>query len=258
MLVAILVVLALILLGAIVYGLHRFQLREAEHNADRQAPLPPLDLRAIEPLDEGAEEIPEIPEQVPYPAPDLVADAEAAHSFHGFMQAQAGEDDLQAEELHESMTGSNWAQVCNGLKNQGRFAEALAVCEAHYPQWGAFNQASTVLRAWIRNDEKNGLNTDTLLTRLFLTAAVASFLHDRIELLPQLSPRQMKQLPGSAWNTLPLPYDAIGYAKLRLLGKADQKMMKERWGEPSQHLSVKEHHRETWQHLIGIYGDAAD
>jgi hypothetical protein len=247
MTIALLTLLALVLLSAIVYVLHRMQVRETAHSADRQSPLPPLDLSAVPPLPTTADDFDELTTPAAPPAGAAT-----------FQYGEPGANISPAPESHIfGNVSGNWAQSCNALKNQGRFAEALAVCEANFPQWGAFNQACTVLRAWIQQHSDEGLDINPLLTRLFLTAASASFLHDKSPLMPSLSALQMRELPGSAWNTLPLPYDSIGYTRLRLLARSDHRMMKERWGEPSSHLSVKEYHQEAWHHLLATYGTLA-
>ncbi len=233
--VVFLVLLSLALLAAIVVGLRRYQMRESESNADRQAPLPPLDLGAVGAFSD---------EEYPADAASLDVVTPAVVETTTVPAASPARAD-----------GGHWLQECNELKNQGRYLEALAVCEFNFPQWGAFSQACTVLRAHIRSLARSDEPVEPLLQKLYHLAACASFLHDKLPELPALTPRQLRQLPSTVWDSLEMPYDLIGYQELRLLGKSDQKQVRELWGEPSQHLSPRVYHRDTWLRLLEIYAD---
>ncbi len=220
MLVVFLIIFAAGLLGAIVVGLHKHQRKELVSNVDRQSPLPPLDAGVVSKFSVLT---PELPVQ-------------------------------KTAELPTDPSRS-WIQECNEFKNKDMFTEALEICQLHFPQWGAFNLACTVLRANIRSDIKNDRDIDRLLQQLFRVAACASFLHDKSSDLPSLSQRQLKQLPVSAWQALEMPFDKIGYTELRLLGKADHRLIRATWGEPAHNISARHYHRDSWLRLIKVYGD---
>jgi hypothetical protein len=242
MLVVFLMILALGLLGAIVVGLHKYQRRESASNVDRQSPLPPLDAGVVAKFSMVEDSIIIQTEISDEPVNDGPPAVHAAVHFEPDTDASAA-------------VPRNWIQECNDFKNQGLYTEAQAVCENHFPQWGAFNLACTVLRANIRNDIKNNRDITALLQQLFRCAAFASFLHDKTSDLPALSPRQLKYLPVSAWQALEMPFDKIGYTELRLLGKADHRLIRETWGEPAHNMSARLYHRDSWLRLIKVYGE---
>jgi hypothetical protein len=241
-----LTVLALCLLGGIVVGLHKYQRKESVSNVDRQSPLPPLDVGFVATF---------------RMAEDSINQPRAPAYKDINVESPSAEDDTDTcvEDHDEDNTAisHNWIQQCNDFKNQGLYTEALAVCQSHFPQWGAFNLACSVLRANIRDDIKNGRDISALLQQLFRCAACASFLHDKSTDLPPLSQRQLKHLPFSAWQALEMPFDKIGYTELRLLGKADQRLIRDRWGEPTHNVSARLYHRDSWLRLIKVYGDSS-
>jgi len=244
MLVVFLMILTLGLLGAIVVVLHKYQRRESASNVDRQSPLPPLDAGIIAEFSVIEDSLIEQTALNDEPTSDKPTTSGTHAGIHSAAKADAKTAGLR-----------NWIQECNDFKNQGLYTEALAICENHFPQWGAFNLACMVLRANIRNDIENDRDVTALLQQLFRCAAFASFLHDKGGDLPALSPRQLKQLPVSAWQALEMPFDKIGYTELRLLSKADQRLIREKWGEPAQNISARLYHRNSWLRLIRVYGD---
>ncbi|GEM_PF-609925 len=244
MLAVFLMILALGLLSGIVVGLHKYQQKESASNADRQSPLPPLDAGVVAKFSAVDDSITEQTVPVHEPAN---AESPLAES-HSEVRVEDHND-------NSADVSRNWIHECSDFKNQGLYTEALAICQSHFPQWGAFNLACTVLRANIRDDIKNGRDITALLQQLFRCAACASFLHDKSSDLPTLSQRQLKQLPVSAWQSLEMPFDKIGYTELRLLGKADHRLIREKWGEPKHNISARLYHRDCWLRLIKVYGD---
>ncbi len=206
--------LALSLLILIVLGLHQHQLRETKENVDKNLPLPPLNYSFTDTKDETG-----VPSEVEEP----------------------------------SISKSGWAERVAQYKNAGDLENAFQQCTIGYPLWTAFSQASSVLRAKIREDQKNNCDESENLEKLYHVAAIASFFHDKIPDLSPLSASRLKKLNIEAWEHLPMPYEQIGYFELRLLKKNDIKLMLKKWGKPSQHCSAKKHHEIVWMELISIY-----
>lgn len=263
MLVVFLMILALGLLAAIVVGLHKHQRRELVSNVDRQSPLPPLDtgitakFSTLEDSDSATGQADLSDEQVNDKSTSEPSTERFSESSAEPFAEASDEPTVEPESTSQLYADNsrNWTQECNDFKNKEMYTEALAVCQLHFPQWGAFNLACTVLRANIRNDIKNDRDISSLLQQLFRCAACASFLHDKSTDLPALTQRQLKQLPVSAWQALEMPFDKIGYTELRLLGKADHRLIRETWGEPAHNISARLYHRDSWLRLIKVYGD---
>ncbi len=249
MVVALIVLLALGLLVIIVLGLHRFQKREAENNADRQSPLPPLDVNSVTPLSDTHQDS-AVKEPVSHSTSSLKVTDLKSEIKSSYPEDTKDEDDNR-------QGSASWQKLCMELRSAGQYDKALLICRQHFPQWGAFSQAATILRAEIRSTHKLNKDVEPQLRELFKLAVHASFLHDKLDGSPTITTKQLKLLPPSAWENLDMPYSAIGLNKLRLLVQSDRKMMSDLWGEPVRHVSAREFHREAWQRLLQIYAAPA-
>jgi len=153
--------------------------------------------------------------------------------------------------LDHSVTGESWQERVAELKKQERFDEALQVCRQEYPLWSAYQQASLIHRARIKQLSQENQDITEELSALYRLAAQASFLHDRVKGLPNLSLAQLKLLDLSPIAGLEMPYPQIGYTELRLIKKTDIKLLLDKWGKPATHIRPRELHTEAWKDLCG-------
>ena|GEM_PF-1148889 len=150
-----------------------------------------------------------------------------------------------------AVTAESWQDQVAELKKQDRFDEALDICRREYPLWSAYQQASLIHRAKIKLLSQANQDVSGELKALYRLAAEASFLHDRVKGLPNLSLAQLKLLDLSPVAELDMPYQKIGYTELRLIKKTDIKMLLEKWGKPESHARPRELHVEVWKNFGG-------
>jgi hypothetical protein len=145
----------------------------------------------------------------------------------------------------------SWQERIAELKKQDRFDEALQICRQEYPLWSAYQQASLIHRARIKQLSQANRDISDELASLYQLAAEASFLHDRVRGLPNISLAQLKLLDLAWISDLEMPYQQIGYTELRLIKKTDIKLLLEKWGRPQAHRRPRELHPDAWQRLCG-------
>jgi len=217
---------ALTLLGLTVFALHKYQTMEVEFNVDRSLPLPPLQ------GDNGADKT---NQKVPLTKPVQEFDNKRAVASKS------------SKEKVASTTSKTWQESVTRLKNDGKYAEAAALCERQLPLWGAYNQLCMLLRYEIKGAKIDSALREEKLKRLFATAAIAEFLHDKSSGNTKPALQKLQELDLQKLATLDFPYAEIGYAHLRLIRKSDIKHMVELWGRPDSHLAPREFHRDWWQ-----------
>lgn len=224
------ILFAMLLLGLTVYALHRYQTMEVEFNVDRSVPLPPLDVEAevVRPAAETAAPPTDRNESKPAstakPAPGRTNPAtEAAKS---------------------------WQDSVSKLKNAGNYLEAARLCEQQIPLWGAYNQLCMLIRSEMKESAQDSNAHARQITRLYRTAAIAEFLHDKSRDSDKLSNNQLRKLDLDTISALEFPYAEIGYAHLRLIRKSDIKHMVELWGRPINHCTPREFHSAWWQKQV--------
>lgn len=204
------------LLAGTVFCLHRYQKAQSLDSADRQSPLPPLPV-----------------------ARTVLIEPSTSNK----------------EQDSSSASSTHWQPLYDRFKANGNYPAALALCLENFPQRKAFIQAARIIRIQIRNPEASQQQKQALLHQLYLIACQDSFIHDRLTGLNNLSRLQLQNLPPSAWISLDMPYQEIGYEQLTLLNKTDQRLIQASWDSPLQHQSAKIHHRKQWQNLLAIYAD---
>jgi len=233
------IVLALSLLGLIVYALHRHQTMEVEYNVDRTMPLPPIAGRK-----------------------------RGKHQRDSLGQITSGKptgsrvrsnNRKSAETGNQTETSSNnraspkagWQDQVAAAKDAGDFELAYAVCRQQFPLWSAFNQACICIRTQIKSANLPKEATEKLLERLYRTAALGELLHDKSEHAESFKLHQLRGIDLSALEQLELPYKDIGYAQLRLIRKSDVKLMLSAWGRPDAHLLPRQFHSQWWESQVG-------
>jgi len=144
----------------------------------------------------------------------------------------------------------SWQGHVAELKKRDSLEAALQVCEQAFPLWSAYQQATLIHRARIKQLAQDGKAIDRELKALYRLAAQASFLHDRVKGLPNLPLSQLKKVDLDEVASLDMPYEKIGYNELRLIKKTDIKLLLESWGKPHSHLKPRELHADTWKNLI--------
>ena len=211
------ILLAVVLLGITVYGLHRYQTMETEYTVDRSMPLPPLDPESVSPTDQSD-------------TPDLERRSKQVKS-------------------KAAKTSQSWLHKVAELKKAGDLGQAMHLCEQEFPLWGAYNQACIIERLRIKDESIDSQQRDSGLRRLYHLAVTAELLHDKTGDSEHLTLNQLKELDLSSVNALQHDYDAIGYAHLRLIRKSDIKVMLAHWGRPAQHSQPRDYHRDWWRRL---------
>jgi len=216
------ILLAVVLLGITVYGLHRYQTMEVEYTADRSAPLPPLDPKS---------------------------DGGSAKAEHSATTNKAADRPAKSKPAKTTQT---WLNRVAELKKAGQLQQALAICEQEFPLWGAYNQACIIERLKIKDDGADDEAREAGLQRLYQLAVIAELLHDKSDGSDHLTLNQLKTLDLSKINELEHDYSQIGYAHLRLIRKSDIKTMLASWGRPEQHSLPRAYHRDWWQSFIRV------
>ena len=253
MILAGLIFLAIALLILIVWALHRNQQQHNAESADRNVPLPPLELRESE--DVSAEDIlgiePEdlLSSQATPATPATPATAARGASTSEFPGKPAVASPSPSTTPASVSAAENWLEESKALQQQERFDAALAVCVPALPQMGAFRQACQILRARIRAERKARKSSEESLGTLYHYAALADFFHARGAAGKPLSPAALKRVNFHDWQTLENPYQMLGYEQLALLTKTDIKALQELWGEPQAHTHMRALHPHAWQSL---------
>lgn len=148
------------------------------------------------------------------------------------------------------VVSESWQGHVAELKKNDSLEAALQVCVQALPLWSAYQQATLIHRARIKQLAQDGEAIDKELKALYRLAAQASFLHDRVKGLPNLPLSQLKKVDLEEVASLDMPYEEIGYNELRLIKKTDIKLLLESWGKPHSHLKPRELHADTWKNLI--------
>ena len=233
------IVLALSLLGLIVYGLHKYQTMEVEYQVDRTMPLPPI-------KGDGSGK--------PQSARKKNAEAESKPKRSRIRNTAKRQDKPRARkngpDQEPANTKANWQDLVTQAKTEGNFQQAYELCQQHYPLWGAFNQACIILRAQLKADKLPAEEFETLLNRLYRTAAIAELLHDKSDQAEHFKLHQLKLVPLPSLEVLEFPYQQLGYAQLRLIRKSDVKLMLSAWGRPDSHGSPRALHHDWWESQV--------
>lgn len=228
------ILLALALLGLTVYALHRYQTMEFELNVERSAPLPPLrenignPLSAKNPETGATKPAPQSPVSKPVTTKAVKKQPKSA----------------------PSPSVKSWQDSVAKLKTAGKYQEAVELCEQQMPLWSAYNQLCMLIRAEIKEPGREVTDHYQLVAKLYSTAAIAEFLHDKSEDSEKLTNQQLRKLDLGAIAALEFPYSEIGYAHLRLIRKSDIKHMVELWGRPANHRVPREHHAAWWREHV--------
>ena len=230
------------LLVLLILILHRSQLTAAQSSADRRLPLPPL--RTHKDSQSRTAETSAKNMRHQSTAQDFAVPLANAAIPDSAPAANPAPFTETSEDTAESMRG--WADQVAALKKADDLNGALEVCRQVYPLWSAYQQASLIYRAMVKNRLGAGESCETELQELYHLAAVAATLHDRAKGLPNLSLAQLKQLDLDRVMQLPMPYAQIGYLQLRLIKKSDIRLMLELWGKPEAHVSPRQFHEQFW------------
>ncbi len=247
----------LVLLTLLVIGLHRHQLSVAQHNADNLNPLPPLDnidfngeatLLHFDALPDKPTTNPGQREYKEFLRPGFEQAVSLAEE--GFAREESsplftGDDVVMSD---SPLVSGSWLKQIAELKRLSRFNEALKICRQKYPHLSAYQQAISIHRARIKTLSLTIDKSEELLS-LYRLSVEASFLHDQAKGLPNLTPKQLKQVDRSGISNLDMPYQKIGYSELRLVKKTDIKLLLEMWGRPQYHAKPREFYAKIWRDL---------
>ena len=226
MLALLAITITIALLALIVYGLHKYQTIEVKFSADRTLPLPPLDQNLS---------------------------SLTALRRHGDRGSSRQPKALQpaARQLDDSAAATkDWQKKVSELKQAGDLSGALIICQDAYPLWRAYNQACILIRGQLRSSMQSVTLTNSYLTRLYNTAALAELLHDKSPDFASITSKQRGNIDMVAAGNLSMSYADLGYTHLRLIGKGDIRLMHSLWGRPDKHQRPRILHRHWWAKTI--------
>lgn len=232
------IVLALSLLGLIVYGLHKYQTMEVEYQVDRTMPLPPIDGENPGKAETASKRS------------GLAPKPQRSRIRNTRPRQEKSRNNKQSSAKHNGGSRPNWQEQVAQAKDAGQFQQAHEICQQHYPLWGAFNQACIALRAQLKTENLPSDEFESLLARLYRTAAIAELLHDKSDQAEHFKLHQLKSIPLSELEALEFPYQRLGYAQLRLIRKSDVKMMLAAWGRPDAHEYPRTLHEDWWESRV--------
>lgn len=228
------ILLAVLLLGITVYGLHRYQTMEVEYTVDRSMPLPPLQ---------------DSDDQPPAAAEQAAIAGTPTHAAAPGSQ-DAPRKPAQTATADQKNTGKTWLQRVAELKKKNRLDEAMAVCRQEFPLWGAYNQACIIERLRLKQAGGKADQEQVFLERLYRLAAIAELLHDKSDDTEPVPLSQLRRLDLARVEGLEFPYQELGYAHLRLIRKSDIKLMLAHWGRPAGHQLPRVLHQDWWQRVL--------
>ncbi len=231
------IVLALSLLGIIVYGLHKYQTMEVEYHVDRTMPLPPID---------GARRKHSSPESGMGTAGESTRSRVRSNSRGTGKSSRLAANSGQVQRPRKA----GWQDQLAKAKNVGNFELAKQLCRQQFPLWSAFNQACITIRGQLKTIDLGSESAAKLLLELYRTAAMAELLHDKSEQAESFKLHQLRSIDQAALAQLDFPYTEIGYAQLRLIRKSDVKMMLASWGRPQGHKYPREQYAQWWESQV--------
>lgn len=249
------------LLALMVYGLHRHQNIEVEFSVDRNKPLPPLNIdtaRASAPMQrvKASSTAPSPTPPTHGPASAEITAAELAAPPKPTKPTTPGKKqdgkalafavEKPAKPLASSPSKETWQNKLTRFKADGEIEQALALCQSMFPLIGAYEQACILLRSQVKSAEADPTLRQTQLIALYRTAALAELLHDKSDAQQRLSHKQLQSIASDSYSQLDMPYQELGYSQLRLLRKADIKLLRATWGEPMRQQRPRQYHQAWW------------
>lgn len=242
MMVALSLILSLMLLAGIIYVLRRHQHKVLQDVVEREQPLPPLPHDSSGDADNaGPGQAPDLTE----PATIEEAAPESSPNMDSAPPPQSEPDPVPELTAARTPDPKQWREHSQTLREAGAYEAALSACEMGWPRWQSYQEAARVIRAAIRASAAE--ERDIWLERLYQLAAQASFLHDKVQGMPDPNWQMLAQRFDHADVTaLEMPWDTLGYQQLRLLTKSDIKLLTKTKNEPKNHQSARVLHRKQW------------
>ena len=182
------------------YLLHRYHLSERQRARKKSLPLPPLG------------------------------------SYDSNIEPQV--IDINDNKLNDKTEPSNnWLHLVSEMRKKGQTESALKLCRSKFPLYGAFRQATLILRSVLQNKSLSKEKTQETLVCLYKTAATAELIHMKRSDGDTISSVQMKKLNLTLIENFSFDYKELGYTEIPLLTKNDVKALVSNWGEPKTHDS---------------------
>jgi len=150
-------------------------------------------------------------------------------------------NDMDANDLY---AGQFWADKIK--KYKGEPLKRLNTALENLPFPAAFREAAVAIRALIKEKRKNKEDFEEELTLLYWLAAVRSFIVDYAPKLEEPGFNVIASIPVKRIKSLSFTYSELGYKKLELLNKTDCKWLIETWGEPQNHSTLNDLHKNVW------------
>lgn len=204
-----------------VYGLHRYQIFETNERVEQATPLPVL-------------------EDLELRSSKFVTDDKSSIKK---------ETPTSISTSTSRTSSNNWLEKVALLKEEKRYDEIMMLCAEQYPLWSAYNQTCIALRSKLRSLGDDHPEQPETLEKLYNTAVLAEFIHDKSPDAQRLSLAQLKLLDLSTMEKLRFDYSSLGYANLRLIRKGDVKRLLSWRGRPQQHQNPRKVYQDTWERL---------
>ena len=130
--------------------------------------------------------------------------------------------------------------------------ERLAMALKNLPLPAAFREAAKALRQIIRAYRAHSKPVEAPLTMLYGLSATESFASASAYIQELLEPafNAVEMLSENDWRSLRFDYIHLGYEKLPLLSKTDRKWIREAWGEPEAHTTLRALYPEAWSAAV--------
>lgn len=161
-------------------------------------------------------------------------------------------DDFWERQRSSIAAGTFWADEAKkaGDEPEGRLRIALA----NLPLPGAFREAAVAVRNLIRQKRKAKASDEDELQLLYSLAAVESFVSASayIEELAEPAWNAIEMMTREDWQSLKYDWRTLGSNELPLLTKTDRQQMLERWGEPTEHTTLRQLHRDIWNRALNV------
>lgn len=217
---------------------------EPDTTVELQSIIEPKPAPEQQPLTVQAPQSEPEPDSEPEPEPEPEFELELQPNSASEQEADSQTPTAQSEPDDYMAEKKDWKENVQVLKNADQYDDALRACQAGWPQWQSYQQAAIVCRAAFRQPDLPEEEAESWRQALYLLATHASFLHDKVDDLENLSWQRLeKTLSVEDLRDLDSNWQEIGYKQLRLLNKTDCRLLSHAWGEPAQHQSAKRYYK---------------
>jgi hypothetical protein len=158
---------------------------------------------------------------------------------------------FEADLRHSLREGRFWADEIKNLRSEP--AKRLTMALNNLPLPAAFREGAVAVRALIRDSRRSGKLPSEPLAVLYDLAAIESFLF-AVPYVPEAREPAFNVIgflqPEQWQRILRFEYETLGYDQLALLNKTDCAWLKEVWGVPEGHTTLRALHEAEWREAV--------